>query len=214
MAGRGRGKGKFSFDVSKVGIQRGEALPASLQQPPPLYLPIKLKPLPLNNSEKEEYLVAVKHEFRGLMKDSDYFIKPDIVKKDMERYSDRYSFQNPATTSPYYSKWEPVWKRFPEELRERKRKVRANSSTPNLKRSRPAPNIAQDVVEKLDELAKKGDNDNEEEDEEEGNGEGAEEIEYDEEEQEEDNDYLVCHYDDGEEVGFQDDDDMDEGPTY
>ena len=29
-----------------------------------------------------------------------------------------------------------------------------------------------------------------------------------------DNDYLVSHNDDGEEVGFQDDDDMDEGPTY
>jgi hypothetical protein len=37
MAGRGRGRGKFTFDVSKVGFQKGEALPASIQQPPPLF---------------------------------------------------------------------------------------------------------------------------------------------------------------------------------
>lgn len=69
-----------------------------------------------------------------------------------------------------------------------------------------------DVTKRLNEL-EKNDNDDEDEDEEQ-NERGEEEQEYDEEEQEEDNDYLVSHYDDGEEVGFQDDDDMDEGPTY
>ena len=40
MAGRGRGRGRgrgFSFDVGMIGFQRGEALPAAIQQPPPLY---------------------------------------------------------------------------------------------------------------------------------------------------------------------------------
>ena len=37
MAGRGRGRGKFTFDVGKIGFQKGEALPASIQQPPPLF---------------------------------------------------------------------------------------------------------------------------------------------------------------------------------
>lgn len=40
MAGRGRGRGRgrgFSFDVGVIGFKRGEALPATIQQPPPLY---------------------------------------------------------------------------------------------------------------------------------------------------------------------------------
>ena len=39
MAGRGRGRGRggFSFDVSQIGFQKGEALPAAIQQPPPLF---------------------------------------------------------------------------------------------------------------------------------------------------------------------------------
>ena len=37
MAGRGRGRGKLTFDVGKIGFQKGEALPAAIQQPPPLF---------------------------------------------------------------------------------------------------------------------------------------------------------------------------------
>ena len=40
MAGRGRGRGRgrgFTFDVSQLGFGRGEALPAAILQPPPLY---------------------------------------------------------------------------------------------------------------------------------------------------------------------------------
>lgn len=40
MAGRGRGRGGgrgLSFDVGMIGFGRGEALPAAIQQPPPLY---------------------------------------------------------------------------------------------------------------------------------------------------------------------------------
>ncbi|RMX36631.1 hypothetical protein pdam_00015014 [Pocillopora damicornis] len=45
MAGRGRGRGRgrgFSFDVGVIGFKRGEALPATIQQPPPLY-PAEIK---------------------------------------------------------------------------------------------------------------------------------------------------------------------------
>lgn len=38
MAGRGRGRGRgLSFDVGMIGFGRGEALPAAIQQPPPIY---------------------------------------------------------------------------------------------------------------------------------------------------------------------------------
>ncbi|CAB4014584.1 DNA-directed RNA polymerase III subunit RPC7-like [Paramuricea clavata] len=210
MAGRGRGRGKFTFDVSKVGIQKGEALPASIQQPPPLFPPLEFKPVPLSNSEADDYLLALKQEFRGIMQESAYFIKPNVVKKDLARYSDKYREQKPENNE----KWEPDWSRFPEELKEKTRKSRTNAR-PNLNRSRTGKGSGKisDVTKHLDELAKKteGDEDDEEEDEVE---EGREEQEYDEEDQEEDNDYLVSHYDDGDEVGFQDDDDMDEGPIY
>ena len=39
--------------------------------------------MPLNNSEADDYLVALKQEFRGMMQDSVYFIKPDVVKKGL-----------------------------------------------------------------------------------------------------------------------------------
>ena len=103
MAGRGRGRGKFTFDVSKVGFQKGEALPASIQQPPPLFPPLEFKPVPLNKSEADDYLVALKQEFRGMMQDSVYFIKPDVVKKDVERYSDKYRDQKPENSAT----WQP-----------------------------------------------------------------------------------------------------------
>ena len=38
MGGRGRGRGKsVSFDVQALGFGRGEALPAAILQPPPLF---------------------------------------------------------------------------------------------------------------------------------------------------------------------------------
>lgn len=38
MAGRGRGRGKgMSFNVEALGFGRGEALPGSIIQPPPLF---------------------------------------------------------------------------------------------------------------------------------------------------------------------------------
>ena len=39
MAGRGRGRGRgpLTFDTGALGFGRGEALPSSILQPPPLY---------------------------------------------------------------------------------------------------------------------------------------------------------------------------------
>ncbi|XP_028407108.1 DNA-directed RNA polymerase III subunit RPC7-like [Dendronephthya gigantea] len=210
MAGRGRGRGKFTFDVAKIGFQKGEALPASIQQPPPLFPPLEFKPLPLENSESDVYKLGLKREYREIIQKSAYFVEPVAVKKDVERYTDKYRQQKPENEA----NWEPDWNSLPEELKQRTRKIRS-SAKPNLNRARTghAGEKIADVAKHLDELAKKTEGEEEEDDEEEVE-EGGEEPEYDEIEQEEDNDYLVSHYDDGEEVGFQDDDDMDEGPIY
>ena len=43
--------------------------------------PLQFKPVPLTSTEAGEYMLALKQEFRGIMQESEYFIKPDIVKK-------------------------------------------------------------------------------------------------------------------------------------
>ena len=48
-----------------------------------IFQPLELKPVPLSNSEADDYLLALKQEFRGIMQESAYFIKPNVVKKGM-----------------------------------------------------------------------------------------------------------------------------------
>ncbi|XP_032232472.2 DNA-directed RNA polymerase III subunit RPC7-like [Nematostella vectensis] len=217
--GRGRGKGRgFTFDVGALGFGRGEALPTAIVQPPPLFPPQEKKPLPLRSSTADDYLLALKQEFRGCMRESAYFLKPDIADKDIERYSDRYREKPPDEPT---IDWEPDWRYFPSELkiRVRKRRLHVNRGIlPNVSSRRKSDDVSA-KLEQLEELVNKEDNTtqgatgedaagNSDDDEEE------EEEEYDEEEQEEENDYLVSHFDDDDDVGYGDDDDNDEGPTY
>lgn len=120
MAGRGRGRGlrMMSFSVEAVGINRGDSLPPSIQQPTPVYPVMEQKPLPLTGGEEAEYLLALKQEFRGAMKTLPCFIQPAAAVRDVERYSDKYH-QNEQTDPT--TDWTPDWKRFPKELCVRKR---------------------------------------------------------------------------------------------
>ncbi|EDO36397.1 predicted protein [Nematostella vectensis] len=166
--GRGRGKGRgFTFDVGALGFGRGEALPTAIVQPPPLFPPQEKKPLPLRSSTADDYLLALKQEFRGCMRESAYFLKPDIADKDIERYSDRYREKPPDEPT---IDWEP-------------------GILPNVSSRRKSDDVSA-KLEQLEELVNKEDNTtqgatgddaagNSDDDEEE------EEEEYDEEEQEE-----------------------------
>ncbi|XP_058963494.1 DNA-directed RNA polymerase III subunit RPC7-like isoform X2 [Pocillopora verrucosa] len=193
MAGRGRGRGRgrgFSFDVGVIGFKRGEALPATIQQPPPLYPPLDVKPLPLRQTDADEYMLALKQELRGCMRELPYFVKAEIKSKDIERFSDRY--------------------------REKKKEELEWQPGPRIGKPVKKNSVGVEALKQLEEMVQKeGDNDQANDQEEEGTeGEsGEEELEYDEEEQEEENDYLVSHFDDDEDA-FMDDDDMDEGPIY
>lgn len=215
MAGRGRGRGRgrgFSFDVGVIGFKRGEALPATIQQPPPLYPPQDVKPLPLRQTDADEYMLALKQELRGCMRELPYFVKAEIKSKDIERFSDRYREKKKEELE-----WQPDWRLFPNELKIRVKKHR-NPSNARPRIGKPVKKNSVDVeaLKQLEEMVQKeSDNDQANDQEEEGTeGEsGEEELEYDEEEQEEENDYLVSHFDDDEDA-FMDDDDMDEGPIY
>ncbi|XP_059195606.1 RNA polymerase III subunit GL b [Centropristis striata] len=213
MAGRGgRGRRMMSFSVEAVGINRGESLPPSIHQPTPLFPVMEQKPLPLTGGEEEEYLLALKQEFRGAMKSLPCFIQPAAAHRDVERYSDKYhsSEQTDALTG-----WTPDAKRFPKEL-----SVSAVRRPDRLHSGQKKKKVKEkeEVLLKLETLQKKEEQQSSEEEEEEGEEkkkkqeeeEAEGEEEYDEEEFEEETDYVMSYFDNGEEFGGDSDDNMDE----
>nr|XP_046256224.1 RNA polymerase III subunit GL b [Scatophagus argus]XP_046256226.1 RNA polymerase III subunit GL b [Scatophagus argus] len=226
MAGRSRGRGRrlMSFSVEAVGINRGDTLPPSIQQPTPLFPVMEQKPLPLAGGEEAEYLLALKQEFRGAMKSLPFFIQPAAAHRDVERYSDKYHSSEQTDGLP---DWTPDWKRFPKELRLHVKKPardcvsvsRADRVQASQKKKRV--NEKEEVLLKLESLEKKEERGSSgEEEEEEDKGEEKKkkqeeeevegEDEYDEEEFEEETDYVMSYFDNGEEFGGDSDDNMDE----
>ncbi|XP_073805656.1 DNA-directed RNA polymerase III subunit RPC7 isoform X2 [Danio rerio] len=194
MAGKGRGVAAFSFNIESLGLTRG-SMPETQRGPAPLFPQIEYKPGPLKAGEDEDYMRALKQEMRGRMKDLPFNIKHHAGKGDVERYKEKYT-------------------------REIK-KLEDEDWTPDLKKSvKISTKDKEEVLNKLDELEKKGDVKSDEEDEvkkekKEDDEEGEEaEIEGDyDEEFEEDNDYIASYFEDGDDFGGGSDDNMDEA-TY
>ncbi|XP_034409914.1 polymerase (RNA) III (DNA directed) polypeptide G like b [Cyclopterus lumpus] len=220
MAGRGGGRGRrmMSFSVEAVGINRGDSLPPSIQQPTPLFPVMEQKPLPLTGGEEAEYLLALKQEFRGAMKTLPFFIQPAAAKRDVERYSDKY--HNSEQTDGL-TEWNPDLKRFPKELRVKKPSrdgVSAAASRSDRLQSGQKKKVKEkeEVLLKLETLQKKEEQQSSEEEEgeekkkkqEEEEADGEEE--YDEEEFEEETDYIMSYFDNGEEFGGDSDENLDE----
>uniref|UniRef100_A0A4W6DIE2 DNA-directed RNA polymerase III subunit n=1 Tax=Lates calcarifer TaxID=8187 RepID=A0A4W6DIE2_LATCA len=86
MAGRGRGRRTMSFSIDAVGINRGDSLPPSMQQPTPLFPVMEQKPLPLAGGEEAEYLLALKQEFRGAMRSLPCFIQPTAAHRGQSHF--------------------------------------------------------------------------------------------------------------------------------
>uniref|UniRef100_A0A452IZ07 DNA-directed RNA polymerase III subunit RPC7 n=1 Tax=Gopherus agassizii TaxID=38772 RepID=A0A452IZ07_9SAUR len=80
--GRGRGRSQMTFNVEAVGIGKGDSLPPSTLQPSPLFPPMEYKPVPLQTGEEVEYMLALKQELRGAMKNLPYYVKPAAPKKE------------------------------------------------------------------------------------------------------------------------------------
>nr|XP_056704989.1 DNA-directed RNA polymerase III subunit RPC7 [Euleptes europaea] len=181
MAGssRGRGRTAFTFDVGAIGFAKGEALPEAAFKPSALYPPTDFKPIPLKAGENEDYLVALKQEFRATVRNTPYFmcIKnedrgqkgkaiPKICVKDC-------SFTILKITSTLHVTWFS-----PTELEKK------------------------GDEEKADEEKKKKDKGEEEEE--------AEEPEENDEEEHGENDYISSYFEDGDDYGAVNDDNMDE----
>lgn len=200
----------MSFSVESVGIARGEGLPASVQQPTPVYPVLEVKPLPLSGGEQVEYLLALKQEFRGAMRSLPCFLQPPAKGTDVERYSDKYHNNDQQGLD-----WTPDWRTLPKELRVRPLKPRPSGPSP-APRQTEAPQKKQasaekeEVLLKLETLEQKETGSDEEEEEKKQDEEEAEEEEYDEEELEEETDYIMSYFDNGEDFGADSDDNMDE----
>uniref|UniRef100_W5MNK6 RNA polymerase III subunit GL b n=1 Tax=Lepisosteus oculatus TaxID=7918 RepID=W5MNK6_LEPOC len=209
--GRGRGRGQMSFNVEAMGLGKGEPLPPSTLQPTPLFPPMENKPVPLQAGEEAEYMLALKQELRGAMKNLPYFVRPAVPKKDVERYSDKYQSSEPTDNT---IEWTPDWNRLPRELRIRVRKPPKETKPLQVpKRSQQKRVDKEEIIRKLETLEKKEQEVSSEEEEEEKKQEEEEqenEEEYDEEEFEEETDYVMSYFDNGEEFGADSDDNMDE----
>uniref|UniRef100_A0A8C9RMT3 DNA-directed RNA polymerase III subunit n=1 Tax=Scleropages formosus TaxID=113540 RepID=A0A8C9RMT3_SCLFO len=216
--GRGRGRGQLTFNIEAVGIGKGENLPPATLQPTPLFPPMEHKPIPLQTGEEAEYMLALKQELRGAMKNLPFYIRPAAPKKDVERYSDKYQSSEPTDNT---IEWDPDWKRLPKELRIRVRKPAKDSKCLTLPEAPVAPKCAkppcvdkEEIIRKLETLEKKEEELSSDEEEQEKKKQEEEEQEgeeeYDEEEFEDETDYIMSYFDNGEEFGGDSDDNMDE----
>nr|XP_057908717.1 RNA polymerase III subunit GL b [Doryrhamphus excisus] len=224
MAGRGRGRSRrmMTFNVEAIGINRGDTLPPSIQQPTPLFPALEHKPLPLTGGEEAEYLLALKQEFRGAMKTLPFFIQPasahtgQRAHTDVERYSDKYHSGEQADA---LTGWLPDSKRFPKELRLRVKKTIKKGASKEVVQSKKVQADEQkkavtenkEVLLKLETLQSEEQQNSEDEEQQEKKEEDQEpEEEYDEEELEEETDYIMSYFDNGEDFGAESDDNMDE----
>ncbi|XP_056408382.1 DNA-directed RNA polymerase III subunit RPC7 isoform X3 [Hyla sarda] len=212
MAGKGRGRGaNFTFDLQAIGFSRGEALPETQAQPTPLYPNSEYKPASLLEGEEQTYLLALKQELRGNMKKLPYYIGKEIQQSSIDRYSVKYLQE---AEKKRIEDWTPDWQLLPREMKAVKKKRKA-AGEKKAKAAKPDSKV--DVLKKIEELEKKGDDEkSDEENEEKKKGEDEEEeeaeVEVDEEEIEEENDYIASYFEDGDEYGNSDDN-MDEA-TY
>ncbi|XP_015171599.1 PREDICTED: DNA-directed RNA polymerase III subunit RPC7-like [Polistes dominula] len=215
MAGRGHGKGSMSFTFEQLGLTKAEAMMHKSLEPPPKYPILEYKPLPFTITNEMSYLLELKRDFAEYLKESSFNVRPIEVKKDVERYSDR--FQDLMTDkSSYETKYD--WSKIPEELKPSSiRRKKALAATVPKKKQKVV-----DVESKLQELEKKEINQQgevleseeekveEEEEEEKEVGVDGDEVD---EEMDEGTDYVNSYFDNGE--GYDDEEDnMDDGAIY
>lgn len=204
----------MSISTEQLGFSKGEALPPPVLQPPPKYPPLEYKALPLTITNEMSYLLELKREFAEYMRESPSNVLPVVIKKDIERYSDRYQDLITDKTS-YETRYD--WSRMPAELKPVVRKRKGQKVTKAAKKPKSV-----DVETKLQELEKKestqqSDVEEEEKEEEETEEKEDEHVEEEEEEIDEEmdegTDYANNYFDNGE--GYdEEDDNLDDGPIY
>ncbi|XP_062399244.1 DNA-directed RNA polymerase III subunit RPC7 [Sardina pilchardus] len=218
--GRGRGMAAFSFRVENLGINRGN-MPDGRRGPNPLFPMMEYKPVALEPSHGDDYMLALKQEIRGTMRRLPCYLKANVAKSEVEKYKDKYVKESQKRED---EGWTPDWERLPKELMPKKNLPKKKSVL--KKKRKTLTSLEKDsLLSKLSELEKtdnvNADEEKEEEKEEKKKGEDeaedGEEIEgeeYDDEEIEEENDYIASYFEDGDDFGAGSDDNMDGEATY
>ncbi|RWS12684.1 DNA-directed RNA polymerase III subunit RPC7-like protein [Dinothrombium tinctorium] len=203
MAGRGKGRGKgLSFNLETFGLKSSDFIQTRALEPPSLYPPLLFKPVALNTTEVDNYLIAVKQELRLHFKNSRFYLDSRKAKNAVVKYSDKYeNIINKSATCETVADLD--CRLFPEEIRQKKTRIVRKKAKSEI-----------DVTKKLERL--KDDEEVEKEksesgEEEEQNEEVTENVE---EEIEEETDYALSYFDNGEGYLEDSDDYLDEGPTY
>ncbi|XP_035169108.1 DNA-directed RNA polymerase III subunit RPC7-like, partial [Oxyura jamaicensis] len=92
--GASRGARQGASWGDKWGASRGASRGPILSHGTPQ--PVEYRPVPLPGGEELGYVLALKQELRGAMKNLPYFIKPGAPRRDIERYSDKYQVSSPV----------------------------------------------------------------------------------------------------------------------
>uniref|UniRef100_F7FK81 RNA polymerase III subunit G n=1 Tax=Ornithorhynchus anatinus TaxID=9258 RepID=F7FK81_ORNAN len=71
---KGRGRAALTFNIEAIGFSKGERLPDVVLKPPPPFPDTDYKPAPLKTGDDEDYMLALKQEFRETMRRMPYFI--------------------------------------------------------------------------------------------------------------------------------------------
>ena len=217
MAGRGRGRGKPVMSISneQLGLSK-DSQPSIASQPPPKFPLLAYKAVPFNITSELSYLFELKRDYAESMKESTHNVQPIVIKKDIERYSDRFQDMITDKTS-YESRYD--WTRIPAELKPLARKRRGVSNSESVIKKKREMNIE----EKLQELEKKetsqqSDTDEDSREEEDGDEKDPDEVIEDDEidvdeEMDDGTDYVNNYFDNGE--GYdEEEDNIDDGPVY
>jgi len=190
--GRGRGRGQ-AFHLQQVGLSPGEAPPAILQ-PPPLFPDLERNPLSCKRTEIDSYMLSVKQEFRTAITHGPLFIKPvDKQNFKIERYSDRYrrcvrQDKVNLNTALIPKELLSVSRHKSKQVKKLKTQVNNNLGVDHLKEESSENESSEEQQMATDTL-------------------------YDED-QEEEGDYQLTYFDDGEDYGIDEDDNLDDGPCY
>ena len=182
--------------MEQVGLSPGEAPPAILQ-PPPLFPDLERKPLPCKRNEADNYMLSVKQEFRTSITNGPLYIKP-VNKQNfkIDRYSDRYrkcTRQEKANLNTAL---------IPKELLNLTRRKLKPKQAKKPKTHVTGNNLSVDQLKEESSENESG-----------GEEQPPAETLYDEE-QEEEGDYQLTYFDDGEDYGIDEDDNLDDGPCY
>lgn len=232
MSGRakaGRGRGRAHGNLEALGLKPGDGLPPPILQPPPLYPPKDRRPLELSATDTDQDLLCIKQGLRLFMRQSPYYLKPENTKKDfIERYRDKYSASE-GTDFDQFLRSIPDWSVVPKELHiQVAKKPKRLQFKPTVSSQRLVTNASlvekgqvngrqqkRDQVGSVDVSGRLEQLEKEEQTGSEGEVTGGEtEEEYDEEVEEEEGDYQQSYFDPGDEYGVDEDDNLDDGPSY